>query len=58
MIFLDKKFCASEKCQNDCGRRMTDKEREQLYYTDCTLVVYEFYCENSKSEKFKKEAGE
>lgn len=30
MAFLDKTFCASPNCKNECGRKMTDKERELL----------------------------
>ena len=30
MTFKDKTFCASPKCQGDCGRKMTTKERSQL----------------------------
>ena len=32
MSYLDKTFCASPRCNNDCGRRMTDAERERLTY--------------------------
>jgi hypothetical protein len=28
--FKDKTFCASPKCKNECGRKMTKKEEEQL----------------------------
>lgn len=30
IIFRDKTFCASPKCKNECGRKMTKKEEEQL----------------------------
>lgn len=30
MTFLDKTFCASPDCTNECGRKMTDAERGAL----------------------------
>ncbi len=30
MSYLDKTFCASPKCENECGRKMTDDEKERL----------------------------
>ncbi len=30
MTFLDKTFCISPRCENKCGRKMTDKERKLL----------------------------
>lgn len=44
MSFLDKTFCASPQCKNDCGRRMTDKEREQLTYSQAQYVSYGYFC--------------
>ena len=49
MSFLDKTFCASPQCKNDCGRRMTDKERDQLTYSEAEYVSYGYFCgENDK----------
>ena len=31
MTFLDKTFCASPNCKNECGRKMTDDEKNRLY---------------------------
>ena len=44
MAFFDKTFCASPKCQNDCGRRMTDREQEQLIYLNRDRVEYSYFC--------------
>ncbi len=30
MTFKDKTFCASPNCKNECGRKMTKKELEEL----------------------------
>ncbi len=30
VTFLDKTFCASPKCENKCGRKMTDEEHKRL----------------------------
>lgn len=30
IIFKDKTYCASPQCKNECGRKMTKKEEEQL----------------------------
>lgn len=44
MSYLDKTFCASPQCKNDCGRRMTDREREQLTYAQSQYVSYGYFC--------------
>ena len=44
MSFMDKTFCASSQCKNDCGRRMTDKERDQLIYSQAEYVSYGYFC--------------
>lgn len=44
MSFLDKTFCASPNCKNDCGRRMTDRERDQLKYSQAQYVSYGYFC--------------
>ena len=44
MSYLDKTFCASPRCNNDCGRRMTDREREQLTYSEAQCVSYGYFC--------------
>ena len=51
MSYLDKTFCASPQCKNDCGRRMTDREREQLTYSEAQYVSYGYFCgEDEKQE--------
>lgn len=48
MSYLNKVFCASPQCKNECGRQMTDKEREGLSYLygsiDDTHVEYDYFC--------------
>lgn len=44
MSYLDKTFCASPQCKNDCGRRMTDAERDQLIYSEAQYVSYGYFC--------------
>jgi hypothetical protein len=44
MPFYDKTFCASPNCKNDCGRRMTDKERKELTYLNSDRVSYDYFC--------------
>lgn len=44
MSFLDKTFCASPQCQNECGRRMTDAQRDQLTYGESQHVSYAYFC--------------
>jgi len=44
MSYLDKTFCASPQCQNDCGRRMTDRERAALTYSEAQYVSYGYFC--------------
>jgi hypothetical protein len=42
--YLDKTFCASPNCQNDCGRRMTLEEHERLIYLNDKEVCYGYFC--------------
>lgn len=42
MSYLDKTFCASTNCKNDCGRRMTVEEHEHLKYLE--EVSYGYFC--------------
>ena len=44
MSYLDKTFCASPRCNNDCGRRMTDEQRERLSYSQAQYVSYGYFC--------------
>ena len=44
MSYLGKTFCASPQCKNDCGRRMTDAQREQLTYSQAQYVSYGYFC--------------
>ena len=30
MSLLDKTFCASPNCKNECGRKMTEQEKREL----------------------------
>lgn len=48
MSYLDKTFCASPNCKNDCGRRMTDLERERLTYLNDKYVSYGYFCGEGK----------
>ncbi len=44
MTFLDKTFCQSPNCKNDCGRQMTDSEKERLSQMDYERVSYGYFC--------------
>ncbi len=56
MGYLDKTFCASPQCKNDCGRRMTDRERAALTYSEAQYVSYGYFC--SEDELVSKEINE
>ena len=49
MSYLDKTFCASPNCKNDCGRKMTESEKEQYkkFFVDTGFVMpvsYGYFC--------------
>jgi hypothetical protein len=50
MAFLDKTYCASPDCKNDCGRKMTDDEKEYLKELTfrglkaSALISYAYFC--------------
>lgn len=55
MAYLDKIFCASPHCQNDCGHRMTDEERDRLIYLNQDMVSYSYFC--GEPDTIKEEMG-
>jgi hypothetical protein len=44
MNYLDRAFCASPNCKNDCGRKMTEYERANLKYWHGQVVSYAYFC--------------
>ncbi len=42
--FMDKTFCASPNCQNQCGRKMTAQEEEALKKWGCDFVSWADFC--------------
>ena len=44
MTFLDKTFCASQNCKNECGRKMSEQERDRLKILDKQYVSYGYFC--------------
>jgi len=56
MSFLDKTFCASPGCNNDCGRKMSDAEKEQYMdlvfrgYAHFNLVASAYFCGEPEDE--------
>jgi len=56
MTFLDKTFCASPNCKNECGRKMTDEKREFLKQLalKCTksinVVSYGYFCDKPEDK--------
>lgn len=42
---LDKTFCASPDCKNDCGRKMTEMEKAVLKtMPDSYRISYSYFC--------------
>ena len=39
MAFLDKTFCASSNCVNECGRKMTKAEENELDFRLCRAIA-------------------
>ena len=48
MSYLDKTFCKSPNCKNECGRRMTEEERNKLLKLPYELVSYDYFCGKPK----------
>jgi hypothetical protein len=44
LSFLDKTFCKSPNCTNQCGRKMTPSEKERLRKLDFPVVCYAYFC--------------
>jgi hypothetical protein len=49
MAYLDKTFCASPNCENECGRKMTELEKKQLeayeHWTEYGGIAMARFCE-------------
>jgi hypothetical protein len=56
MTYLDKTFCASPHCTNECGRRMTDEEHHRLVYLNDDRVSYGYFCGEPEYEDIWKDA--
>ena len=44
MSYLDKTFCASPQCKNDCGRMMSESVRKRLKIQEVRYVSYGYFC--------------
>lgn len=60
MSFLDKTFCASPQCNNDCNRQMTKYQKEYLKelafkgIRASALVSYAYFCGEPTKEDNEK----
>lgn len=57
IMFKDKTFCASPNCKNECGRKMTKKEEEELeaMRENCWMnvaVSQAYFCDEPIEEDF------
>lgn len=56
MSFLDKTYCASPNCTNECGRKMTDEEKKKLdelvwKNPDASNLIWRgYFCGESQQE--------
>ena len=54
MTYLDRTFCASPDCKNECGRKMTDIEvtllKKMTWETPekCPWVSYAYFCKKTE----------
>lgn len=44
-LFKDKTYCASPNCKNECGRKMTEEEKEKVEKHKL-YVSYAYFCGN------------
>jgi hypothetical protein len=42
MTYLDKTYCASPECKNECGRKMDVKDHSRKYGDD--RICYGYFC--------------
>lgn len=49
---LDKTFCASPQCKNECGRKMTEEERKTVIVADkWKYISWCYFCGEPKKEE-------
>lgn len=57
MSYLDKTFCASPGCKNECGRQMTHDEKELLKemafkgLAVSKFISYGYFCGNKENSR-------
>ncbi len=42
--FLDRAYCASPKCKNECGRKMSEEVKEAISKIENCRVAYAYFC--------------
>lgn len=42
--YLDKTYCASPHCKNECGSKMSDKVKEAIGKIPYARVYYSYFC--------------
>ena len=45
MSFMDKTFCRSPNCKNECGRKMTEEERRELARRPYEWTSSAYFCD-------------
>lgn len=49
MSFKDKTYCASPQCTNECGRKLTDEQKMDLWMLadagySSAIISYAYFC--------------
>lgn len=52
MSYLDKTFCASPNCKNDCGRKLTEEIRKGARASKHLLSLH-YFCDKPIDENYK-----
>ncbi len=47
--YKDITFCASPNCQNKCGRKITEAERQEAYALEA-FICYAYFCDVPEGE--------
>jgi len=53
ITFLDKTFCASPNCKDECGRRMTEEQKSILSTMKNQFVCYGYFCPQHYRDKIE-----
>lgn len=58
LCFRDTTFCMSKSCNNKCGRKMTEEQKEEYRNNNAFPISWGLFCEDESAIEPKGTTGE